>query len=155
MSGRAAGDATVAAMGMNDRRCPAAGAVPIGEDDQARVRMPAAAERQAYGLAADEPVVEIWRWNGTTEIHATRGTAFMFVSAEHEPDRQSRLATIARMVDDLTATVRAGRCRLRSGWSCGTKSAGPRSAELWSSCTPARPSFPCLPTPGGSLSGGR
>jgi Bacterial regulatory proteins, gntR family len=88
---------------------PVADLVPLGEDDQARVRMPLAAERNTYALAGDEPVVEVRRWNGTTDIHPASGKVFAFVSGEHEPGREQRLATIRRMVDDLAAILCSGR----------------------------------------------
>jgi DNA-binding GntR family transcriptional regulator len=83
--------------------------VGLGADDQASVRMPSADERAAYGVAEDEPVVEVRRWNGTTEIHPTRGTSFSFVSGDAEPDHAARLAKIRQIVDDVEEAVARGR----------------------------------------------
>jgi hypothetical protein len=47
--------------------------VTLGADDRARVRMPSADERLTYGIAEDEPVVEIPRWNGTSRSWTTYG----------------------------------------------------------------------------------
>lgn len=82
--------------------------VGLGADDQASVRMPSADERSTYGIAEDEPVVEVRRWNGTTEIHPTRDTFFSFVSGDAEPDRAARLATIQQIVDDLRQAAADG-----------------------------------------------
>lgn len=80
--------------------------VALGADDQARVRMPSAAERRTYGLADDEPVVEIRRWNGTTEVHGTSGREFAFVSGDLEPDKEARLTMIQQIVSDLRSSDR-------------------------------------------------
>jgi hypothetical protein len=94
-----------------DHPAPPNELVTLGEDDRAMVRMPSAAERDAYGLAGDEPVVEVRRWDGATEIHPASGKAFAFVLGEHEPDREGRLATVQTMVDELAATLSRG-CQL-------------------------------------------
>jgi DNA-binding GntR family transcriptional regulator len=83
--------------------------VALGADDQASVRMPSADERVAYDIAEEEPVVEIRRWNGTTEVYPTRDTLFSFVPAGSEPDHAARLATIRQIVDDLREAVADGR----------------------------------------------
>lgn len=83
--------------------------VALGPDDQVSVRMPSADERVAHDLAEDEPVIEVRRWNGTTEIRPTRDTIFSFVSADAEPDLAARLARIRRIIDDLREAIADGR----------------------------------------------
>jgi hypothetical protein len=43
--------------------------VPLCPGDEAVVRMPTAAEHRAQRLDEDEPVIEIRRRDGTTEVH--------------------------------------------------------------------------------------
>jgi hypothetical protein len=44
-------------------------AVPLGPGDEAVVRMPSPAERAELGLDEAEPLIEIRRHDGTTELH--------------------------------------------------------------------------------------
>ncbi len=46
--------------------------VPLRPGDEAVVRMPTTAEHRAHGLDRDEPVIEIRRQDGTTEIYGGR-----------------------------------------------------------------------------------
>jgi hypothetical protein len=73
--------------------------------------MPSAVERAEYHLAEAEPVVEIQRWDGTTEIHRTRGASFSFVSGDLDPDQLPRLAKIQQIADEIRGAIASGRLR--------------------------------------------
>jgi hypothetical protein len=47
-------------------------AIPLGPGDEAVVRMPTPAERRDHRLGKDEPVIEIRRGDGTSEVHGAR-----------------------------------------------------------------------------------
>jgi hypothetical protein len=49
-------------------------AIPLGPGDEAVVRMPTPAERRDHRLGEGEPVIEIRRGDGTSEVHAARRT---------------------------------------------------------------------------------
>jgi hypothetical protein len=46
--------------------------VPLRPGDEALVRMPTTAEHRAHDLDQDEPVIEIRRQDGTTEVYGAR-----------------------------------------------------------------------------------
>jgi hypothetical protein len=46
--------------------------VPLRPGDEALVRMPTTAEHRAHHLDRDEPVIEIRRQDGTTEVYGAR-----------------------------------------------------------------------------------
>jgi hypothetical protein len=46
--------------------------VPLRPGDEAVVRMPTTAEHRTHHLDRDEPVIEIRRQDGTTEVYAAR-----------------------------------------------------------------------------------
>lgn len=85
--------------------------VYLGVGDEWRVRMPSTAERETHQLAADEPVIEVLRWNGTTEIHGTRETLFTSEADTPEAAPSPRLTTIRQIADDLREAIATGRLR--------------------------------------------
>jgi hypothetical protein len=46
--------------------------VPLHRGDEALVRMPTSAEHRKHQLDQGEPVIEIHRQDGTTEVYAAR-----------------------------------------------------------------------------------
>lgn len=81
---------------------------PLGVDDTARVRLPTAEECASCGLVADEPVVEIQRWDGNTELYQGRGACFSFVGPEQDPGNGARLAKLREIAADLSSVLRSG-----------------------------------------------
>lgn len=60
--------------------------VPLRPGDEAVVRMPTAAEHRAHHLDRDQPVIEIRRRDGTTEVYeARRVTVLAQRAATHAP----------------------------------------------------------------------
>jgi hypothetical protein len=70
-------------------------ALSLGPNDEAKVRMPSAAERHVHHLAPDEPVIEIRRQDGIVEIHGAHRTRVAAQRSPHANETTQASETIA------------------------------------------------------------